>query len=92
MVAGIIQGRLEGVFKVKQDDFKKKKKGSFFKPFVYLIKGVLSPLLLVMDYNENKRLDEVGDHHEEGKKKKVLSPKEEKRRRAKYGKKRQNAK
>lgn len=83
MVAGIIQGRLEGVFKVKQDDFKKKKKGSFFKPFVYLIKGVLSPLLLVMDYNENKRLDEVGDYHEEGKKKKVLSPKEEKRRKAK---------
>lgn len=52
------------------------------KPITYIAKGILSPVLLLLDRNENKRLDEASGKDIEVSKK-PLSPREEKRRQAK---------
>lgn len=55
------------------------------KAVTYVAKGILSPVLLLLDHNENKRLDEAGGVEAP---KKPLSPKEEKKRQARLEKQR----
>lgn len=49
------------------------------KSVTYIAKGILSPVLLLLDHNENRRLDEAGGAEAP---KKPLSPREEKKRKA----------
>ena len=55
------------------------------KSVTYIAKGILSPVLLLLDHNENKRLDEAGGAEAP---KKPLSPREEKKRQARLEKQR----
>lgn len=73
---------MEGVFKVKiLNGIKKGLNVCIVKPITYVAKGILSPILLLVDHNENKRLDDANIDVKKPTEKK-LSPKEEKRRQA----------